>query len=265
MPALLKSLLPALVTFTLLIGCSQEPAEQSETETVAEEEGPPPSGDETGGTFRLYRFQSAIIEYEVGSPTMAKARRTTYIADWGTYQTEITRGERPDGSKFETEMITRGGEIYNIMPAEKLALKAEVQNRTAAGIDLNAMTQLLGGRQAALRGLKQRGITLLDSAEVAGQLCQVYEHQTEQSIVKMWAFDGVPLKMIVDRTNGDQRATMSEMEAVSVKLNVPVGAKHFEIPADYRVMTPLEYRDMLQAAKDSSGTKTEDSTDQGRE
>lgn len=253
------------LTLSLLLllsgfGCSKQSEEQPKPQPEAAEQATPledtPGSNATSGTFRIYGFQTAEIEYSVSSPMMAAATRTVYVSDWGSFQTEITKGTRPNGQEFETWMITRGGEIYNILPEDKLAIKAEVPNRSAAGIDLGAMIQLSGGREAALQGLKQQGITLLDSAEVAGYRCQAYEHESAESLVKVWAHQGIPLKMIAGRMNAQGGMTNSEVEAVSVKFNQPIDAEHFELPEGFEVLTTVEYRDWLQAQKDSGATET---------
>ncbi|MFH2056086.1 MAG: hypothetical protein ABIJ61_09020, partial [bacterium] len=62
-------LLP-LTILVVMLGCSGEEAGQAEPETTPRTEGQPPSGAETSGTFRIYGFESAIIEYSVTSAIM---------------------------------------------------------------------------------------------------------------------------------------------------------------------------------------------------
>ncbi len=250
-----RKLALACAVLMIAAGCSssenQEAAESATPQQRQISNVKPETG--TAGTFKIYGFETAIIEYQVSSTALQSAQRTTYIADWGTYQTEITIGTFIDGSSSRTKMVTRGNQVYNLVTSEEWAIRAEVPNRSSAGIDVGAMVQLAGGEEAALQQLRQRGITLLDSAEVAGFRCQVYEHETEQTRVKVWAYLGLPLKMIAFRKSGGQTEISSQMEATSARFAVPVEIEQFQVPDSYEILTTEEYRQKLQQRKSPGG------------
>lgn len=249
MKFLLRLSLLSFAALMLAAGCGKEAPEQKPETAQTETKAPGPATEksntpESNGLSKIYGFKSAILEYRVTSPAMEQAHRKTYIDDWGTYQTEETEGTLSNGTHKSTTMITRGNMVYNILPEQKIAEQAKGGNRSSAEIDFAAMAQMAGGAEAATKYLLQRGITLLDSAEVAGYPCQVYQQESAGAVVKLWNYKGLPLKMVVSRKAGGKTQVDREMEVTSAQFDVPVDSSNFAIPNGYKVMTVQEYQQM---------------------
>jgi len=182
-------------------------------------------------SLKRYPFRSAIIELHYGGS--ASGKQMIYIDDFGrkeatidslsmrmmdmempNYKMQIRRGD----SLFEVDFV-RGMASKGLNPMSP----AEERSMAASGDSL-----------AAGMGMKKSAAAEI----VAGQPCTVWT--SEQMGTTAWLWNNITLK---------SRATVGDdtilLEAVSVSLNTPVPAEHFDPPGGIHYTTSEEMQTMF--------------------
>ncbi len=190
---------------------------------------------EPEGPLSLYGFESGIVEYEVKSPTVP-GTRTTYFIKKGHLLREETLYDLPNGKQKQEVLIMQGNKIYNVYPEFKKAI-VEEGHRGPATIEMEALVQKVGDRDKAVEYLDSQGISFLESEEILGHLCQVWQQDKPEMRGTMWAYKGCPLRILIQRKQGESLLLVEDLVAKRTQFHAEVDPQLFKLTEDYQVMT----------------------------
>jgi len=193
-------------------------------------------------SLRRYPFRSAVIELKYSGS--ASGKQMIYIDDYGVKETTVDSlsmklmGMELPNAKMQ---IRKGDSLYQIDFVRGMATRGV--SHLSAG-DEKAMSSM-GEEMAKGMGMKK------DSAEetVAGQRCTVWS--SEQLGTKSWLWNNITLKS--ESKIGDDRILL---DAVSVRLDVPVPAGEFDAPGRIHYTTQEEIEGMLKSMDKKAGTES---------
>ncbi len=172
-------------------------------------------------TPHYYGLEHGVIQYAISG--VIKGTETFYFDQWGLRQAHQKVAETPRWGTTTTVTLNLGAEIIMYDLSKNIGQKKEDANFKKLLADYKPEdTQLLSLQALALIGGKKIGDeSFLELA------CEVWQTSTPQT--KMWLFNGIPLKIQTQTSEGEVIFT-----AISLDQTTVVDESLFVVPPDIR-------------------------------
>lgn len=207
-----------------LVACGGDGSAETETKSTAAKSDAaavPATADAATEGAKVYKVKSGIVEMTLDM--MGPQKQTLYFDDYGARQAIVTSIEMM-GQKSETISIIADGYNISYDPAKKEGTKIRSVTGTAAGgvPNLDALTDEVKERYK----LKE-----IDAQTIAGKEAQGYEMEAMGMPMKVWIWEGIPMRTEVSL--GGEKPMVTTVENIQTDVEVP--ADRFVVPADIKL------------------------------
>ncbi len=224
----MKNLLLLALLAMFIISCgSNESTNNTPDEQTTEE-------TETKSTNNRYDIESGFVKYKMSMMGM-ETHVTQYFKDYGKTEATITEMEMM-GQKMKTTNLRKDNYIYGYSEGQKQGTKIKMDNEAVAEGEMAKLDE---------KTILAQGGKKVDSEEILGKKCDVYEINTDTEKSKFWIWKSLMLKMAA--TQNGMEATMEATE-INETSDFPAGI--FDIPQNIEFTEPN-----LEADFDENGAK----------
>lgn len=213
----------ALAAMTLA-ACGGESATTDDTKAVttgaAEAEATTAAATESTvpGPFKV---KSGIVESTIDM--MGEQKQTMYFDDFGRKQTLVTAMEIM-GQKSESITINADGFTITYDPVKK--------EGTKRAMPAGATASMVPNLESLTADVKERyKLKEIDDRSIAGKDAQGYEMEAMGMPMKVWLWEGVPMRTEVSL--GGDKPMISEVTSLQTDVEIP--ADRFSVPADVKL------------------------------
>ncbi|MBC8144912.1 MAG: hypothetical protein H7X80_04950 [bacterium] len=172
---------------------------------------------------RRYNVKSGIVELKSGA--LGKHSQTVYFDDYGAREAIHSNIESDAGTQRTIMVMTDGVNIvYD--PEKKAGTRIDLSDALSQ-IGLGGIPNLASLTDQQKRELKHQPIA---GRTVLGKRTQGASIEIAGTLVRVWSWEGVPLRM-----EASMQGNAMNVEASSIKTDVKIPADRFIIPKDVKL------------------------------
>jgi hypothetical protein len=214
----MKNLLLLALLAMFIISCGSNESTENTTDEQTNEET---TGENTSSNQK-YDIESGYVKYKMSMMGM-ETHVTQYFKNYGKTEATITEMEMM-GQKMKTINIRKDNYIYGYSEGQKQGTKVKMDDAAVAEGEMAKLDE---------KTILAQGGKKVDSEEILGKKCDVYEINTDTEKSKFWIWKSLLLKM-----SASQNGMEAIMEATEIKETSDFPEGIFDIPQDIEFTEP---------------------------
>ncbi|MGB3975846.1 MAG: hypothetical protein WBM02_04595 [bacterium] len=235
---ILKALLYLTIITAFLVGCTSKDAldqDNSETNILLNQLKTRRGKDTPEDMIHVYPFRSGEFTFKIIGTDGSERNLVMLVDDYGHFESK--KSYVNNGQTLVNWTVKRGLDLWHLDPETKEAILVVLKERSASGIDMDALIEQHGSLVAAESFLIDSNITLLPDETVQGYPCQVIQKDLGTYTLIQWVHKGIDLQMAIRPPSSDELIITREL--ISADFDAQISGNPFEIPENYTVKTTM--------------------------